>query len=56
MIDNTFVNLIVVLIEVGRETDHKLIEESTQAVDVCLPIVALSEKDLWTHVFWGPTE
>jgi hypothetical protein len=40
---NSFVNLIMVLIEMRRKTNHKLIEQRSYAVDVCSSVMPLAE-------------
>ena len=43
IVDNSFVNLIMVLIKMRWETNYKLIEQRTNAVDVCSSVVPLAE-------------
>lgn len=49
-INNTFVDFIVVLVEVRWEADHKLIKQRTQTVNVSFSIVTLAKENLWAHV------
>jgi hypothetical protein len=56
MVDNALVNLVVVLVEVRRKSYDKLVEQSTNTVDICSLIVALTRQYLRAHVLWGPAE
>lgn len=52
IVNDSFVDFIVVLIEMRREAYHELIEKCTNAVDVGPPIMTLPHKDFGTHIFW----
>ena len=56
VVDNALVDLVVVLVEVGREADYQLVQESAQAVDVGASVVAVALEDFGAHVFWGAAE
>jgi hypothetical protein len=40
---NSFVNLIMVLVEMWRESDYKFVKQSSYAIDVCPSIMPLAE-------------
>ena len=56
VVDDALVNLVVVLVEVGRESYHKLVQEGADTVDICSFVVALSSQNLRAHVLWRSAE
>lgn len=47
---NSFVDFVVVLVEMRRETNDEFVEKSTDAVDVSESVVTLAHEDFWAHV------
>lgn len=43
VVDDALVDLVVVLVEMGRKPNDQLIQESTKAIDVGLSVVSLAE-------------
>lgn len=56
IVNYTFVNFVMVLIEMWRETDNQLIQKGTYTIDISPSIMALTHQDFWAHVFRRATE